>query len=332
MLEGQDDQSHEVTGTAIVIDERPLCFWDRDDPRAQVQCLDNIDPTYFQYLARIHHSQLEGDDSVRAAVALRVTYSHALESLFALVGAAIQAPHCPAGWLLKYQNTDLKGFIGKIAERKPFYNKWGLEMAGWSEIANTLLPWSMPDNDGAELRDASAKLWKSLARDVLDASFDDEYNSIKHGFRVRSGDWYFALGREDIPGTPAPPERMQMMASSRFGSTFLRAKSLKKYHWAFEEQRVNWNPAVFARRLPLIADSIQNVLTFLRYVNGTPAEELEVSVVNHAAVSEALLNADHSSSVRFSVGLRITSEELPSPSREDILNRYLQKLESSGES
>jgi hypothetical protein len=326
--EDEEIQGNQILRFSIVIDETPVCFWVRDFPVTQLPFLEGIDPGFFRYLASVHQSQLEGDDQIRAAVALRVTYSHALESMFAFIGAAVQAPHCPVGWLLKYRNADLHGLVNKIANRKPFYSKLNLSGGGWEEVASTLMPLSGTGENGNELQLASAKLWDSLSRDFLDDSFGDEYNSLKHGFRITSGDWYFAIGREDVPGTPAPPERMRVMASSQIGSSFLRPLPLVKHQWAIEDQRVNWNPAVFAKRIPLIADSIDNVLSFLKYVNGVPAEQLKISPFNQTAVAEALHDPDYSSSSRFSFRLHIPPEVIPALSRDDILSEYVQTVDT----
>jgi hypothetical protein len=187
-----------------------------------------------------------------------------------------------------------------------------------------LLPWDSDFWEGNELRAASARLWRALAHDVLDESFEDEYNSLKHGLRVRSGEWYFALGREDVPGIPAPPERMRVMSSSRFGSTFLRALPLQRYQWVFEEQRVNWNPVVFARRIPLIVGSIENVISLLKHVNGVPLDELSVTFFDAEAVSNALIDPNPSSFSRLSTRPHVSSESIPQVSRDEILSSFVQ--------
>ena len=329
MTEVQENPSSFPAGTPVVIDEQPMVFWDRDDARTQVEFLRSIDPTYFVYLAAIHEAQLEGENDLSAAVALRVTYSHVLESLFAFIGAAVQSPHCPAGWLLKYKFTDLKGFVEKISDRKPLHNKLNLDRPGWREVASALLPWGTTDDDGEERRDASAKLWKSLARDMLDESFNGEYNSLKHGCRIRSGEWFLNIGAESTPGTPPPPDRMRQLGASRYGSTFLRALPLQKHYWGLEEQRVNWNPVTFARRIPLITDSLYNVLTFLKVQNGVSTEELELAFFDQAAVSEALSDSNPSGVTRFAVRHRIDPRTLPSLSKEGILDLYSETSEPS---
>lgn len=323
----EDLQGGTLVGTPIVIDDEPMIFWHKDDAQTQVEFLESIDPSYFRYLAAIHHAQLEGKDSLRAAVSLRVTYSHALESLFAFVGAALQAPQSPAYWLLKYKNSNLKNLVTTISKRGAFHNDWNLGPAGWQEVAEVLVPWSFESEDGKELRDASARLWRALANDLLDDKFDDEYNSLKHGFRVRSGEWFLNIGAEEVPGTPPPPEQMRRMASSQFGSTFLRPLYLKKHQWGTAEQRVNWDPAVFARRIPLISNSMDNIISFLRCVNGASAERIEVAFFGRDMVSQALHTPNYAGANRFAVWHRINPEELPALSREDIMRDYAQPLQ-----
>src|SRR5215212_2703956 len=52
----------------ILIDEQPKLTWDDDHARTQTDFLNSIDPDYFRYLARVHESQVEGDDSLHAAI------------------------------------------------------------------------------------------------------------------------------------------------------------------------------------------------------------------------------------------------------------------------
>jgi len=319
----QQNERSPIVAKPIVIDEDPMFFWDYDDPRMQIEFLNSIDPQYFRYVADVYQLELESGDAPRAAVALRLTYSHALETLFALIGASLQAPYCPAGWLLRYRNRDLHRLVEKGSNGTPLPNKLDLNAAGWSEVAHVLLPSTSEDDAGNELREASAILWHSLARNLLDGVFTAEYNSLKHGFRVRSGDFHLAIGREDVPGVPPPPERMQVVASNRYGSMFLRGVSLKDRQWGFEQQRINWDPALFVRQIPLVADSIHNVLSFLKFFNGIPVEDFDVCVFDQESVSEALADPDFSSATRFSIRVLTDPNAVPPVSKEVMMEEYL---------
>jgi hypothetical protein len=105
-----------ITGTPIVVGESKYVCWDVDHKSTQEHFLSSFDPSFFEYTCRLHESLLEGDHAQHAAVALRMTYSHVLETLFALLGMALQAPCCPAGWMLKYKNADLTKLVRDVTE------------------------------------------------------------------------------------------------------------------------------------------------------------------------------------------------------------------------
>lgn len=312
-----------LLGFPVVVGKTPLVFWDTDHPQTQRTFLDRIDPSYFRYLARVHGSQLDGEDQLSAGVALRITFSHALESLFALLCAAIQAPRAPAIWILKYEYRGLKNLIGQISNGETYENRLNLEGGQWRTVAKALTPWETSEGDLNEHREASAVLWKTLARKVLDKDFDNEYMSLKHGFRVGSGPWFFRIGKEDVPGVAAPPERMRTLAASDYGSSFYRATKLKQHHWSVEQPRVNWNPKVFVQTLPLIADNMENVLTFLKVINGDQSDELGLHLMTPECVDSALHDPhSHSSSFRFTTRVHIDPRSIPDASEEDILSAY----------
>jgi hypothetical protein len=63
-----------------------------------------MDTRYFQYQAETHGKNLDGENRQRAAVALRTSYYHGLETLFMLIFAVWQSPHCIVGWLSKCEH------------------------------------------------------------------------------------------------------------------------------------------------------------------------------------------------------------------------------------
>lgn len=335
-MDQPEKHEHVLTGVPIVIDAEPMVFWDTDHVRTQTKLLHRIDSSYFRYLARTHAPHLEGEDSQSAGVAIRLAYSHALESLFALVGASIQAPNCPAGWLLNYRYFQLKDLVRKISDaesfapekirdRKPFDNKVGLRNEGWQEVADVLSSWEpFDDPELVEHRAATAELWRRLARQMLDERFDLEYMSLKHGFRVGPGPWEFSLGAEDEWGVPPPPERMRRLAFSQHGSTFFRAVKLAPRNFALEESRSNWNPEVLAKTMVLAANSIDNVLAFLKYVNGDRGDSLGIHLLARDQVAEAFADPNlRGSSFRLTWRSRITPNMIPSSmTKTSILRAY----------
>jgi hypothetical protein len=339
----EQDEMHEpaLSGVPIVIDDEPMVFWDEDHAETQMKLLRRIDSSYFRYLARRLPEDLDGEDSQNAGVAIRLVYSHALESLFALIGAAVQAPYCPAGWLLKYRYFQLKNIVGWICDgeshaakkqdRKSLENRVGLKGTGWQEVADVL---SFRELDGdqelEEHRVATAKLWRNLARQMLDDDFDQEFMSVKHGFRAGPGPWQFSLGPEDIRGVPPPPERMRQLAFSQHGTTFYRAVKLTSHNFAIEEPRVNWNPAVLATVIPLVANSIDNVLTFLKYSNDDRSDSLGIHLLTQDQVTDAFVDPDiRGSSFRLTWHSKMTADMVPSMTKEDILRAYRHEADTT---
>jgi hypothetical protein len=109
--------------SCFAIDETPYCVWDWDVAGQNLRFLESLDPGYFEHLAKIHGELLEGEEKQYAATALRAAYSHGLETLFALLGATVQAPDCAVGWLLKYQNRELNEVVRKIHNRQSILSK-----------------------------------------------------------------------------------------------------------------------------------------------------------------------------------------------------------------
>jgi hypothetical protein len=108
----------EIQYARFAVDETPYCLWDLDIHARNLEFINRIDPRYFEHVANLHGQFLEGEENQYAAVALRIAYSHGLESLFALLCATVQAPDCIVGWLLKYKNVELNEVIRKISERR----------------------------------------------------------------------------------------------------------------------------------------------------------------------------------------------------------------------
>lgn len=110
-----EQQGSALAGIGFVVNDKPFCLWGTRLESVNDEFVRHIDPAYFEYLAEIHFPQLSSPDtSHMAALALRNAYFHALETFFALLFAAIQAPTCVVGWMQKYQVRDIVSLIGKI--------------------------------------------------------------------------------------------------------------------------------------------------------------------------------------------------------------------------
>jgi hypothetical protein len=70
-------------------------------------------------------------------------------------------------------------------------------------------------------------------------------SSPKHGLRTRPGGLTLAIGFEETPGIPAPPEKMHNLGGSKFGTSyFSREKVLESNRINFRPRRQsrNWDP------------------------------------------------------------------------------------------
>lgn len=95
------EAGYNIEHCPFVVDETPYCLWECNLARLNLTFLESIDPYYFQHVVETFAPMLEGEAKHYAAVALRSGYSHGLETLFALLCAFVQAPQCPAGWIIK---------------------------------------------------------------------------------------------------------------------------------------------------------------------------------------------------------------------------------------
>jgi len=264
----------------FAVNETPYCFWDLDAKQKNLDFINSIDPLYFQHIANLHSEALDGDEKQYAAAALRVAYSHGLESFFALLCATVQAPDCVIGWLLNYQNLELREVVRKICERRRIYSKLRAKPVTWDVIADMVFSYFRTGDDekDANIRKNFARLWRRFASDFLQDNHVYEYNSIKHGLRARMGGFYLAMGAEDIPGVPAAPEKMRTMVNSDFGSSFYVPVRLRdRNNFAVMQQSLNWDPINFVYALQLISLSINNVTGFLKILHGLSIKEVPFS-------------------------------------------------------
>jgi hypothetical protein len=258
----------------FAVDDVAYCVWDWDLKTLNLDFIDSIDHKYFEYSASTHVENLEGENKHRAATALRSSYHHALEILFALICAGLQAPDCVIGWIQKYQPSQLRRMVSSISKGNPgFQPKLKIEKITWDSIAFHFIRCSYPDaNKTAETKQLFGKLWSLFAIEFIDEYSVWEYNSIKHGFRASPGGFALEVGIEDQYGVPAPPERMELLGSSEFGNSFSRCEhifsSRNDPHLRVVRSSIAWDPESTAYALILLANSINNVVSFLKIANG----------------------------------------------------------------
>jgi hypothetical protein len=194
----------------FVVDERPYACWEWNLRERNLEFLRGIDPSYYTYVAEANSEHLEDEEHGRqAALAIRVAYSQALETLFALLGAMVQAPECVFGWLLAYRNVELESFIRKLSQRQAVRNRLNIEPT-WESLSAAVHQFCNYDADKKDwIAKGYARAWARFAGEFLNERASAEYNSIKHGLRARLGGFQLSFGIEKVYRQAVPPEEMK---------------------------------------------------------------------------------------------------------------------------
>jgi len=252
--------------------DRPYCLWGVDLPQRNLEAINNIDSEYFEFLGNLYYEQLKSEHKQKAALAIRATYAHSLETLFSLISATLQAPHCFYAWMLKYKPSDVPEIIKEIGDcnfnrhLSPAYNT---KISSWKDFA-LMIHLTEIKKENEEMAIKYGEFWRELSRDFLSENFRNEYNSIKHGCRIKSGGFSISVGLEDSPGVVVPDDKMTSLGGSEYGSSFLIAQEIKgenigrDHNFKTRRVSINWNAESNAHALLLISCSIHNIKSFLK--------------------------------------------------------------------
>lgn len=311
----------------FAVDEKAFCMWEWDLHERNLAFINNIDPAYFEYVANTHRDAMKIDEQRQhAALSLRTAYSHGLETFFALLFATIQAPDCVIGWLHKYDIGDLRSLIEKVNKWQPIHSKLKIKPITWDVISNTVHE-SLSLEDKAkeeQIKVRYAREWGRLAADLSDVKMGLEYNSIKHGFRVKSGGFRLAVGLAGESG--AAPEKMHLLGDSEFGSSFFipeKIDTANKLNFRAKRHSINWKPEKLFYDLFFISASIKNVIAYLNVLNGVDAANVQFCWLNeetYAYLRESRKPTPGMTSTGFDH--IITEEDIASFSKDQILSVY----------
>jgi len=308
----------------FVVDETPYCLWDWNIPERNLEFLDAIDPDYFSNTVQLLIGGLESDEKHHAGIAIRLTYSQALETFFAFLGATVQAPRAPIGWLLKYQVVELRSVVKKLSTGKHLLTRLHGPLT-WEALSAAIHRFQLEDQAKEKsIKAGFASAWQRFAGDFLNDKSTAEYNGIKHGLRLRSGGVTIAAGRQDMPGVPAPPDRMKVIAAEEFGSTYFAAETLGATKVNFRALTAfrAWDPLSLANRIQLLSFSIANVVGYLKILSGRPPAEVKYFWPSQP--DEAFEEAwdARSSHLEFAANVNITAAEIKPMSKTEVLESY----------
>jgi hypothetical protein len=315
----------------IFIDENKLAFWDYEIQKKNLKFINQIDPEYFEYLAQLHFSILNGegnDNKTRqhAAISLRSAYSQGLEVLFSLMFATIQAPDCVIGWILKYSNKDLEKVVDKFVKGENTTTNYIDPIKNWTDVSNLIFS-SLDDEQSTIFRSkiqGFAQLWGKFAKDFLDPLNKDEYNGIKHGLRIKMGGHHFLFGQHEHIEESVENQQWRTVSNSEFGTTFFTTEKIGETpNFIILEHRRNWNPEKYFHALLLISTSIKNILVCLNNLNGNQNNSNYLFPNNENFYETPW---DFNDSACSSIRPRIVKENLPLLTKENISSAYKKSL------
>jgi hypothetical protein len=255
----------------IVVNREPYCVWEVGLKQRNIEFINSIDTEYFDYVLRTHDERLDSKDDKRAAIALRIAYHHGLETLFLLIGALVQAPECTFAWISKCSVGELRDLVGRINQAdESIFTALKMPNVTWESIAEIVFRYYLPGSEqNKKTVELFAKLWRSLSSEYLDENNISEYNSLKHGFRVRSGGFGLSAGVEHKDGVSAPENEMQTLCNGKHGSSFtLLEKIGNGRNLRVKRVSLNWRIERVTLLLQLISMSIQNIVSILKIASG----------------------------------------------------------------
>lgn len=253
------------------IGDEPYCLWEGDINNAAASFLRSLDHDYFHYIAERSSVDLEDQDKgMHAATSMRLALFHGGETLFLLIGALLQAPRCPHAWIGQCSTGELRTVIDRINADQPFLmQNPRIRNVSWLAISREVMSPCPPCTPGLSATiESFAKFWELLSLNHTDQPSIDEYNSLKHGFRVAHGGFKMMIGTHPADSVPPTQQEMQSLGSSKWGASF---KVIKKFDNDVKGDRsrqsihtaVNWDAEAVINSLHLVADSIRNVATYL---------------------------------------------------------------------
>jgi hypothetical protein len=290
----------------IYVGDKPYCVWDWDIKKQNLQFLESLEPRYFVVIAdnlspyflpkksnslkakwrrniRFYEDDtrdllLNKEDYQYTAIQLRSTYSHALETLFSLLIATLQSPICTYAWIRLYNLWQLRDILEKIQNQKSFISYVTDNSINWEKISSIVFRnLLLNEKDKKEkIVLGFSKLWQRLAHEYLNDPFINEYNSIKHGLRIKMGGSTLAFTREKKHGISPENKKTIALSQSEYGTSYLIKEKLfnKGNHYQFYKEHINWDPESMIWSLKLISMSIENVISNLLVLSGKKPEKI----------------------------------------------------------
>ena len=305
----------------FLVDDKPYVIWDRDVSSRNIEFLNGLDTEYFDYIIEIHS---KADDKLHASIALRTTLYNAMETFFTLFGAFVQAPGCVYAWINKCTNVELRKVIKKISSTNTnLFTAFDIDSVSWENLTKVVFEsYSLETEKNIQTTQLFAEYWKKLSKDFIDSKYIDEYNSLKHGFRIRPGGFSLSIGIEHEAGTPPLKEEMVLLGRSKYGTTFYKIESIEKNQFSrnlrSKKLSINWTIEQTILHFQLISISIKNIISALKIANGIKLETCKFQYPLDCSIFNKVWSCS-SGVLSFGVDNIIQPEQKNLLSKEDLL-------------
>lgn len=318
----------------MVYDE-PYCIWDSDLKKINLDFINSMNPEYFENVVVHNFEQIEGDKKDLAAISIRLAYFHGMETFFSLICAALQAPECIIGWLQKYPPGSLQKMVKDINSGIGIKTRSELHKKSWEEISVAVLNYLVLEDKEKEkeIKEKFGIFWNELSKEFTDELLTSEYNNLKHGFRIHSSGFYLSMGLEKECGVSPPLDEFVSMGGNEFGTSFFMQENIcekgvpnGKYHFRVRQYNVNWDPYTIGFRVRLLSSSIQNVLSFLKIINGVRPDKVQFHWPSDLSVFEEAFRP-LSGPMHMSSGTIINQKHIKVFTKEEILATLNSKKE-----
>jgi hypothetical protein len=254
--------------------DQPYCLWTENAVEKNDQFLSDIDPSIYDRQVKNYARRNLDKVAIRREISplVRLFWHHSVETLLTLIGAALQAPRTVFAFFPDCSNQDVRNIA------KSLYNSKPLEFcviyprpANFEDFSRFCYSWTKWANDEDTITFVARAL-NGIVGDYLRDGHRLEFNSIKHGLRMSTGETSFSMkpNEGDAPGI-----KLSAKDSSRF-MTIVPIDALGKEHKKIHRQVITvttgWSLEKSIKDISLVAMMIGNVISLIRCLTeGSPS-------------------------------------------------------------
>jgi hypothetical protein len=256
----------------VPINKRIITLFDNEYSHTNQATIDYINDEYYSELQKL----IENDkrSNIFIYYSLFQTYYAALENMFCHIAAVIQAPFYYYAWIVSYRTSDLLGVVKEINEQGIIKNSHGIEHISWRKIADVIHPNINSDID-VKRNENFALLWGRFASDFLSDDYQEAYNSIKHGLRIKNN----AISKLQIDDL--------CLQGSEYGLEYGKIEEIEGMK-VLRKRIINFEPKIFDYAFGFIQGTLLNIKNYLKTINVKGEIEIEQYQLRDNIVKEFL--------------------------------------------